>query len=1018
MYGACIQEHWRVGVELLENPGMVAIFAGLVTRECHRGSQGVGIVLSKAAAVAWKASGSEKHVDLGARVCAVRLKVTDAFTRKTLWIFLISAYSPVGCAPQAEHDEYLRCLDVYIARKQPGDFLLIGTDANASLGRREAGDDAHGSLAVGPFGEPHVNDAGLRLRTYLDTRGLTAASTHFKKPNYATWKHPQSGRVHQIDHFLVESSKMKHVKDCGITESLVDSDHRALKCVLYVVARKKRPPVESVRRYRAALDFAVLRGDDASDVQNRELFNGDVMRAYDALSADMGVYPRLAAALGKACEKMPKRKRASPGWFEAAKAVLLPLIAARNAAMARFVSSRRTRGVYLPLCDARRKLHRAVLKAKNDWIMEYVGELNAASARGGSKASWAAVKVLKAGLTKTKPLVARAMKKANGEIAKSPEENAEVFAKHFQQLYGREPGGDPSVVDALPDHAIRWELGDAPTDVELASAVRELRNTAPGKSGLPAAVWKSLLQTEASRAVVLELVTDIWQNERQPTEFDVGVLAILPKKGDLSLPGNHRGIMMLEVAYKIMAIIASKRLYVIVGLVEHETQVGFRPGRGCSDGAFNLRMAVRKRREHGLETWVLYLDLVKAFDRVPRAMLWAVLAKFGVPAKLIAVLKALHASVLVEFEVDGVSRTISSITGVKQGDVLGPVLFVLYMAAVMMAWRSEHPDIDKCVFYSRDDAVLAGRPTRQGRANEAFSVPDSEYADDTALLFCCRPDLVRAVPLVYSHFALWGMEVHSGLVGQQPPAKTVAQFCAAHPATYTNPATFTSSDGVAADLSPVLYGDGREVQLVEKFKYLGSWNSTNGSDEADVIANIKSAGGAFGALGKAVFRATTVSMGAKRVVYNGLVLSILLFGSESWVLTEKLLRLLRGFHASCLRAMCRVTMWHVRHQRISTADLEERLGVQPLDVYLFRRQLAWAGHVARMDWKVRMPRKLLSAWCKHDAWGGGRRPACGQMMSYWSTLKKALRRADVGVADWYELAQDRAKWRAMIGKIK
>jgi hypothetical protein len=203
---------------------------------------------------------------------------------------------------------------------------------------------------------------------------------------------------------------------------------------------------------------------------------------------------------------------------------------------------------------------------------------------------------------------------------------------------------------------------------------------------------------------------------------------------------------------------------------------------------------------------------------------------------------------------------------------------------------------------------------------------------------------------------------------------------------------------------------------VTNFKYLGSWNTTDGSDEADVIANIKSAGGAFGALGKAVFRATTVSMGAKRVVYNGLVLSILLFGSESWVLTEKLLRLLRGFHASCLRAMCRVTMWHVRHQRISTADLEERLGVQPLDVYLFRRQLAWAGHVARMDWKVRMPRKLLSSWCKHDAWGGGRRPACGQMMSYWSTLKKALRRADVGVADWYELAQDRAKWRAMIGK--
>jgi hypothetical protein len=49
-------------------------------------------------------------------------------------------------------------------------------------------------------------------------------------------------------------------------------------------------------------------------------------------------------------------------------------------------------------------------------------------------------------------------------------------------------------------------------------------------------------------------------------------------------------------------------------------------------------------------------------------------------------------------------------------------------------------------------------------------------------------------------------------------------------------------------------------------------------------------------------------MGAKRAVYNGQVLSILLFGCESRVLVVKLLRLLRGFHVPCLRAMCRVTM--------------------------------------------------------------------------------------------------------------
>jgi hypothetical protein len=804
---------------------------------------------------------------------------------------------------------------------------------------------------------------------------------------------------------------------------MVDSDHRALKCVLYVVPRKKRS-IDAPRRKMAKLDFSVLRGVGEFEDQIRDEFNSAVMLAYDKLPSEMATYPRLAAAVQEASEKkLPKRKRASPGWFEAAKEVLLPLIAARNNAMAQHVNSRQKNQVHQPLCDARRRLKREITKAKNEWIMEYVDLLNAACGRSGSKASWDAVKVLKAGLMKTKASVTRAMKMANGELAKTPEENAAVFEEHFKTLYERQPEGDPSVVDELSDAAIQWRLGDLPTEEDMVRAVRKLRDTSPGKSGLPAAVWKSLIQTGSSRDVVFRMVKDIWTSEMQPDEFNVGVLAILPKKGDLSMPGNHRGIMMLEVAYKIMAIIAAERLYVICESLDHESQVGFRPGRGCSDGAFNLRMAVRKRREHGLETWVLYMDLVKAFDRVPREMLWAVIGKFGAPPKLIAVLKALHASVLVEFEVDGVSRTIDSIIGVKQGDVLGPVLFVLYMAAVMMSWRSKHSNLEKmCVFHSRDDCVLAGRSTRAGRKAEQFAVPDSVYADDTSLLFCSRPDLEEAVPLVYVHFAQWGMEAHSGSIGQRPPAKTEAQFIAAHKATYTDYANFTSTeeDGslVSADLSPIQFGGGKEILVVREVKCLGSWITTDCSDETDVRSNIKSAAGAFNALGRCLFRTKTICVEAKRVVYNGLVLSILLYGSESWALTEKLLRLLRVFHAMCMRAMCRVTMWHVMMHRISTTELETRLGIQPLDVYLYRRQLAWLGHVARMDWKVRIPRKLLSSWCKHDAWGGGKRPACGQMMSYGRAMQKALLRAGVDTGSWYELAQDRIKWRVMIGKIK
>lgn len=112
-----------------------------------------------------------------------------------------------------------------------------------------------------------------------------------------------------------------------------------------------------------------------------------------------------------------------------------------------------------------------------------------------------------------------------------------------------------------------------------------------------------------------------------------------------------------------------------------EAQNGFTGGRGCSDGSFRLRQALKWRREHGLESWVLFVDLAKAFDSVPRDVLWAVLAKFGIPPHLLGVIKRMHGGLLVSFGIGEEKVEVSNTAGVKQGGSMAPVLFIFVMQA-------------------------------------------------------------------------------------------------------------------------------------------------------------------------------------------------------------------------------------------------------------------------------------------------------------------------------------------------
>ena len=399
-------------------------------------------------------------------------------------------------------------------------------------------------------------------------------------------------------------------------------------------------------------------------------------------------------------------------------------------------------------------------------------------------------------------------------------------------------------------------------------------------------------------------------------------------------------------------------------------------------------MALKKRREHGKESWIFFLDLVKAFDRVPRELLWTVLERFGVPPKIVSLLKSLHNNFEVKFTIDNVTHTISCTIGVKQGDVLGPILFTFFLPAVIITRRST-TNIPLCVFKTKNDAQMTGRSYRA--YGEEFSLHDSEYADDIALIFDSREDSEIGIPLCMAHFSRFGMEVHSGPIEPRETSKSVVLFCSKPPCMYNDPTTFDD-----VDLSDIVIGD-RYIPIVNEFVYLGSVITCDLSDEADVDRRIQKAGNAFGMIKKCIFSSSKIKLNVKANVYRTFILPILLYGVECWCLTEKLLNRLRSFHHRCVRAMCRVT-------------LLERLSFNSIDTYVCRQQLRWAGHVIRMPWS-RLPRKIMSCWVR------SKRPRGAPRFTYGRSLVKCMKKVDIDPVDWHVLAMDRLSWRRLLHNI-
>ena len=820
---------------------------------CERNKNGVGIILS--ASLVGDVVEVKRQSD---RIIQMKLDY------KGCMLNVISAYAPQTGCDEEEKDKFWEEMDNAMVCIPNEERMFIGADLNGHVGEGNA--DCKDIMGVHGFGTR--NAGGERIVEFASRTSMAVLNTYFTKKDEHKITYKSGGRKTQIDYMLYRRKGLKEVADCKtLVGEHVTKQHRLLVCKLQLETKPRRPaPVEPRIRWWKLKEDSI-----------REDFKRRVGQTLgQTLPEDWKTTTTTFKEIAKSVlgSSSGRKKVDKDTWWWNPEVQTCIRSKKQTKKEWDLKQDDPSKVAYKMACKATK---RAVAKAKAEAYRTLYEHLDT---KEGEKDAYRLAKQRDKASKDVQEV--RNIRDEDGNVLTSEEDILDRWKGYFERLMNEEHPRElrtqlaTTNVQAVPDIS----------KSEVWKSMQSMKNgKALGPDGIPAEAWKCL--GEPAVEFLTSLFNRILRGEPMPDEWRQStIVPIYKKKGDAQQCGNYRGIKLTSHTMKIWEKVVEARLRRDIEIGEQ--QYGFMPGRSTTDAIFALRILEEKYREGQKELHCVFIDLEKAYDRVPREEVWYCLRSAGVPETYIEVIQDMYdnSKTIVRCAV-GTTEAFSVKVGLHQGSALSPFLFTVVMDQLTKGIRREAPWT-------------------------------MMFADDVVLTAECKTQLELDLERWRNALESRGLRI----------SRTKTEYLC----------------GNKKDVQSPIKLQGADVPETEDFRYLGSTLQSNGECGREIKKRIQAGWHSWRRM-SGILCDRRVSARLKGKIHRTVVRPAMMYGLETVAMTKRQETELEVAEMKMLRFELGVT----RIDMIRNSLIRGSLHVAPIRNKVREARLRWYGHVRRRD---------------------------------------------------------------------